>query len=496
MTVKVVVKKNAYHDSVTLMAISGQVKGVPGVTEAVVNMGTGMNKELMQSIGLLTDEAAACGPDDLLIAVRADSEAACEAAAQAAEDFLAKQGKTKGGGRTVRPTSIVSAVKAQPEANLAIISVPGVYAAREAMTALRQGLHVMLFSDNVTLSEEKKLKDFAHEQGLLLMGPDCGTAIINGKGLCFANAVRRGNIGIVGASGTGVQEVTVQIDRLGGGVSQVLGTGGRDLKEEIGGVMMLDCIEALKNDPETQVIVIISKPPAPSVAAKIADAAGACGKPTVICFINASGTDDPARRIYFRSGLEAAARQAAVLSGAQLAAAECGAQDRPNEAYKFAAGQNKIFGLFCGGTLCSEAAGMIQTAGGSAGHRFVDLGDDEYTLGRPHPMIEPGLRNPHILAAAADPGVAVILLDLVLGCGSHLDPAGVLLPAVREARETAAAAGREVAFVAYVCGTDKDPQDCREQERRLAEAGVLLAGSNAAAARLAMSVAAGEGAWN
>lgn len=493
MTVKVVIKKNAYHDSVTLMAISGQIKEVPGVTEAVVNMGTGMNKELMKSIGLLTDEAAACSPDDLLIAVRADDAAACEAAAKAAEDFLVQRGKQKSGERTVRPVSIVSALKTQPGANLAIISVPGAYAAREAMTALRQGLHVMLFSDNVSLEDEKKLKEFAHEQGLLLMGPDCGTAIINGKGLCFANAVRRGSIGIVGASGTGTQEVTVQIDRLGGGVSQVLGTGGRDLKEEIGGLMMLDCLEALKNDPETKVIVMISKPPAPSVAAKIVAAAGDCGKPAVLCFLNSGGTDDAARQIYFCSGLEEAARQAVKLSGKEPAA-ECDAQAIRQATHEFAAGQDKIFGLFCGGTLCSEASGILQKAGGaSVGHRFVDLGDDEYTLGRPHPMIEPGLRDPHIAAAAADPGVAVILLDVVLGCGSHLDPAGVALPAILEARKVAAAAGREIAFVAYVCGTDKDPQDLREQERKLTDAGVVIAGSNAAAARLAMKLAAGKG---
>ena len=267
MAIKIAVKKNAYHDSVTLMAISGQVKSVAGVTEAVVNMGTGMNKELMKAIGLLNEEASACGPDDLLIAIRAETDAACDEAVKAAEEFLAQRGKGKSGERTVRPTTIVSAVKMTPEANLAIISVPGAYAPREAMNALRQGLHVMLFSDNVSLAEEKALKEYAHEQGLLMMGPDCGTAIINGTGLCFANAVRRGNIGIAGASGTGTQEVTVLVDRLGGGVSQVLGTGGRDLKEEIGGIMMLDCIAVLAKDPATEVIVLISKPPAAKVAA-------------------------------------------------------------------------------------------------------------------------------------------------------------------------------------------------------------------------------------
>lgn len=495
MTVKVVSKKNSYHDSVTLMAISGKVKAVPGVTEAVVNMATGMNKELMRAIGLLTAEAAACGPDDLLIAVRADSDEACAAGAQAAEEFLAQKGKMKSGDRTVRPTSIVSAVKAQPGANLAIISVPGAYAAREAMTALRQGLHVMLFSDNVPLAEEKKLKEFAHERGLLLMGPDCGTAIINGEGLCFANAVRHGNIGLVGASGTGTQEVSVQIDRLGGGLSQVLGTGGRDLKEEIGGLMMLDCIAALQQDPATTVIVVVSKPPAAPVAAKITAALATGAKPAVVCFIGSADQSGASERLVFCRTLDETARRAVELSGIQTDRLSEPSVFPGSERLAFAPGQEKICGLFCGGSLCGEASGIIQAeAGGAAGHRFLDLGDDEYTVGRPHPMIEPDLRNPHILAAASDPTVAVILLDLVLGYGSHLDPAGVMLPTIAAARDIAKAAGRPLAFAAYVCGTDRDPQDCREQERKLTAAGVLTAGSNAAAARLALGIAAGKGA--
>ncbi len=315
MAIKIAVKKNAYHDSVALMAISGQVKSVAGVTEAVVNMGTGMNKELMKAIGLLNEEASACGPDDLLIAIRAETDAACDEAVKAAEEFLAQRGKGKSGERTVRPTTIVSAVKMTPEANLAIISVPGAYAPREAMNALRQGLHVMLFSDNVSLAEEKALKEYAHEQGLLMMGPDCGTAIINGTGLCFANAVRRGNIGIVGASGTGTQEVTVLVDRLGGGVSQVLGTGGRDLKEEIGGIMMLDCIAVLAKDPATEVIVLISKPPAAKVAEKILHAVKSAGKPAVVCFLNSRATKEECSRISFCSTLEETAQKAVELSG-------------------------------------------------------------------------------------------------------------------------------------------------------------------------------------
>ena len=493
MAIKVAVKKNAYYDSVTLMAVSGQVKGVAGVTEAVVNMGTAMNKELMKAIGLLTEEAAGCGPDDLLIAVRAGSDEICEDAILAAEQFLAQLGKTKsGGGRAVRPTTIASALKMAPLANLAVISVPGAYAGSEAMNALRQGLHVMLFSDNVSLAEERKLKEYAHQQGLLMMGPDCGTAIINGVGLCFANAVRRGNIGIVGASGTGTQEVTVQIDKLGGGLSQVLGTGGRDLKEEIGGIMMLDCIEALAKDPATEVVVLISKPPAQSVAAKITNALKTCGKPAVVCFLHSIRSDGDSGPVHFCSTLEETAVKAMELAGIKSAGicpdpAVTELADKSKS--RLAPGQRTIRGLFCGGTLCGEAGGIVTAETGiNQGHRFIDLGDDEYTLGKPHPMIEPGLRLPFILEAAADPAVAVILLDVVIGSGSHADPAGVVAPAVREAEKIALAAGRQLIFVAYVCGTDKDPQDRREQEGKLKAEGVLLAGSNAAAARVAAAI--------
>lgn len=493
MTTKIIIKPNSYHDSVTLMAISGKVKAVPGVTEAVVNMATGMNKELMQAIGLFSAAAATAGPDDLLIAIRADSAAACEQAALAAEDFLAQRGRRQTGSRRVRPASIASAVQQQPAANLAVISVPGAYAAREALAALQQGLHVMLFSDNVSLAEEKKLKQFAHERGLLMMGPDCGTAIINGKGLCFANAVRRGSIGLVGASGTGTQEVTVQIDRLGGGISQALGTGGRDLTEEIGGIMMLDCLAALQADPATAVIVVISKPPSAPVAAAIIAALKTGGKPAVVCFLNHAGdAADEGGQLYFCSSLETTARQAVALSGLKVDAALAPPSTGPAKPLVLALGQHSIRGLFCGGTLCSEAAGIVAAALPAAGHRFLDLGDDEYTVGRPHPMIEPSLRNPHILEAAADPGVAVVLLDVVLGYGSHPDPAGVALTAIAAASDIAAAAGRTLTFVGYVCGTEQDPQNRSEQNRKLALAGVRLADSNAAAARLAVAIAAGK----
>lgn len=491
MTVHVEVRKNTYYDSVTLMALTQKMAALPDVAAAVAVMATPMNRDLLAGVGLLTDAAETAGADDLVVAIRAESDAACEAALavfSGAADKRAADNRAE-----AAAVSLVGAVGQLPDANLAVISVPGEYAAREARAALRRGLHVMLFSDNVTLADEVDLKKTAHEKGLLVMGPDCGTAIINGVALCFANAVRRGNIGIVGASGTGTQEVTVHIDRRGGGLSQVLGTGGRDLGEAVGGIMMLDCLAALAADPATAVIVLVSKPPAPAVAAKILAAVKACGKPVVCCFLGGDGAAATAAGAYFAATLEQAARAAVTLAtGAKPEAPACRHEKlialAATARTKLAPGQKTVRGLFCGGTLCQEAALLV----GGQGHTFVDLGDDQYTKGKPHPMIEPSLRLPHIRDAARDPSVAVLLLDIVLGYGAHPDPAGATVPAIAEAKQIARADGRHLEVVAYVCGTDADPQGRADQESKLAAAGVILAKSNARGAYLAAAIVSGE----
>lgn len=488
MTVHVEVRKNTYYDSVTLMALTQKMAALPGVAEAVAVMATPMNRDLLAGVGLLSGDAEAAGTDDLVVAIRAESEAACAAALAVfagAADRRAADKKT-----ATAFVSIASAARSLPDANLAVISVPGEHAAREARAALRQGLHVMLFSDNVALADEVELKQLAHDKGLLLMGPDCGTAIVNGVALCFANAVSSGGIGVVGASGTGTQEITVHIDRLGGGVSQVLGTGGRDLGEAVGGIMMLDCLAALAKDEATAVIVLVSKPPAPAVAAKIYAAIKACAKPVVVCFLGGDAAAATASGAYFAATLEDAARAAvAIDAGVKPAASRCRHEKLKTMASvakaRLVPEQKSVRGLFCGGTLCQEAARLV----GGEGHVFIDLGDDEYTKGRPHPMIEPSLRLPHILAAARDPSVAVVLLDIVLGYGAHPDPAGVTVPAIAEAQEIARAAGRHIEFIAYVCGTDADQQGRDHQENKLAAAGALLAKSNARGAYLAAAIA-------
>lgn len=488
------VRRDTYRDSVELMRIAAQLEGLDGVARAALLMGTPANRELMAAAGLLSADAQTAGANDLVIAVSTESEAAAEAALARADQLLKSQPVVGVGGSFVEaaPQTLAQAVTEVPDASLVMISTPGAYATAEAMKALKRGLHVFLFSDNVSVADEIELKRIACEKHLLVMGPDCGTAIIDGIPLGFANAVRRGRIGLIGASGTGLQQVSCLIDRLGEGASQVIGVGGHDLSEAVGGVMMLAAIERLAADPETDVLVLVSKPPAPEVTRRVLDAACAAGKPVVVNFLGGDLSAIREAGAIAASTLEDAARLAvAVARGRMPVGLGIDGLDAELQASADAAratlipGQHTVRGLFSGGTLCSEAGLLIGAHLDPDRFTVIDFGDDEYTVGRPHPMIDFRLRNESIVAAAEDPSTAVILLDIVLGYGSHADPAEAIRPAVAKALEVARAAGRNLTLVASVCGTDTDPQGLARQEDRLRAMGVILAPSNAQAARLA-----------
>ncbi len=516
MSILTRIKPSEYHDSITLMQAAAAVLEMPGVQDAAVVMGTPANHEIIAAAGLLTPEAAAARPDDLVIVVSAVDEATATAALATAETILAQRVEHAADAGLPRPKSLASAVAAAPDANLAVISVAGRYASQEARTALQQGLNVLLFSDNVPLDEEIALKQLAVERGLLCMGPDAGTAIINGVALGFANKVPRGNVGLVSAAGTGLQGVTCGIARRGAGLSQAIGTGGRDLKEAVGGAMMLQGLAALQADPETEVIVLISKPPAEAVAGKILNTVKG-PKPIVVCFLGAD--PDPIEKagaIPATSLTQAAAVAAALATGANWCDALVKLEEESvglialaaAEQAKLAAGQRVLRGLFVGGTFCYEAQVILRNLPEPVysnapldkarkletrflgeteflGHTCTDLGEDEFTQGRLHPMIDPSLRNRRIVQAAHDPQVAVILLDVVLGYGAHPDPAGATVEAIQEAQRIAAGAGRHISFIASVCGTETDPQSLSRQEAALREAGVIVLPDNASAARLA-----------
>jgi len=497
----VIVRKDSYYDSVMLLRISRDVKAHKGVEDAVVAMGTPANRELLEKSGYVGAALAAATANDLVIAVRVDGvpPSAIEAVVDKLLDARASSAAPVD---ETRVTSLVAAVRAEPRCNLVLISVPGEHATREARRALGLGRHVLLFSDNVSLEDEVALKQEAVAKGLLMMGPDCGTAIINGVPLAFANVVRRGSIGIVGAAGTGIQEVSACIHRLGGGVSQAIGTGGRDLCVGVGGLMMLLGIEALAADAATEVLVVVSKPPAAQVADTIIAAVRAAGKPAVVHFVG-SASRPPIDKVVFADSLAGTAEEACRLAGRKPTPSGPAFDDAlvAELARRLKAGQT-LCGLFCGGTTGYEALALLDRAGlrvrsnlhkaldlsidGTAvvsGHVLLDLGDDAFTAGRPHPMIEPELRNERLAQELARREVGVLLFDVVLGYGSHCDPAGVLVRGVR-----AAMRGRPLVAIASVTGTDGDPQGYEAQQRLLNEAGVVVMPDNRRAAELAAAV--------
>ena len=630
------VRRGFYLDSVALMRISADLAALPGVEDAVAMIGTPANVEIMREAGLLAPEGEAAGPNDLVVAVRAFGEAAAEAALGRAEDALERKRAPAEGGQW-RPRTLDGALDRMADANLVVVSTPGAYAAREARRALDRGLNVMLFSDNVPLESERALKERAHARGLLVMGPDCGTAYVAGTPLAFANVVPRGRIGVVAASGTGLQEVAVLLARVGAGISHGIGVGGRDLSDAVGGISTLDAIDLLATDTGTDHLILVSKPPGPRTARLVFDRLAASGKPCTAVVFGAgeggieaptaaaaqpiapvadtlpateappagrreSGADpDPDSQ-----GRRAAAPSAGPVLAPTLKAAveratgctiapdyDLGAVTR-REAARLEPGRRALRGLFCGGTLATEAKAVLAAAGltvasnaapsakagtdepgpgiplGEGGqrsparagtvnpdvhrpergqappvrhgadepgaprrgsgqvsyvrpgmnesdvprhgaeqvlsaragparpgepgvprhaagaarsvHTVIDLGADEYTVGRPHPMIDPAPRTAKLREALADPEVAVVLLDVVLGLGAHADPARPVWDAVSEAL------GEGPVIVASVCGTGDDPQDYERQAAMLADAGVIVAPSNADAAAIAAMI--------
>ena len=470
------IRAGAYYDSVVLMQLQRSLAALPGMVDAGVVMATPANKELLLLTELWPETGQSVTPDDLLIVLKAETEqAAADAIAQV--DELLKRRRSSGS-QSFRPRSLDSAAKALPDAEWVLVSVPGRYAAGVAKEALSLNKHVFLYSDNVPVADEVAIKQQAQEKGLLVMGPDCGTAVINGIGLGFANRIRRGNIGLVAASGTGLQAVSSHIHQLGGGVSQAIGTGGRDLKPDVGGATTRQGLDLLARDEETAVIILISKPPAPEVATQLLSAAQSVGKPVIVNFI---GYPPPARQLgnlHFANN----AWETAVLA-IQLAQT---ASETPPRSPRSPQLTGFLRGLFSGGTLAYEAMLGLQTSLSplysngpirpdqqladplvSQAHTILDMGEDDFTQGRLHPMMDNDLRIRRLRQEAADPEVGMILLDVVLGEGSHPDPASELAPVI--AQITGGEQSLPVAVI--LIGTDEDPQDMAAQTKKLIKAG-------------------------
>lgn len=495
------VRAGSYYDSVVLMQLQRALADLPGVRDAGVVMGTPANKELLTQSALVTAGALRAAPEDLILVVQAESEQAGRAALAKVDDLLSARRTQQSD--AYRPKTLSSATRMFPEADWTLISVPGAYAAAVARDALNLGQNVFLYSDNVPVEDEVSLKESAAGKGLLVMGPDCGTARVEGAGLGFANRVRQGRIGIVAASGTGLQAVMVGIHRLGEGISQAFGTGGRDLTADVEARTARQALTLLKDDANTEVIVIVSKPPSSSVAKQLLSAAKACDKPVVVNFIGYSEEPNAAGRATCISF-------ARTLNGtAELAVQRLAASDsdhptgKPEDSFQPTAAPAQrvspvrpgscLRALYAGGTLACEALFLLQgflpsirsngplpgglqleNAHRSQGHTVVDLGGDAFTVGRLHPMLDNELRIRRLLQEAEDPETGLILLDVVLGDGAHPDPASELGPAIEEAIHTAARHGRSMPVVAVVIGTNADPQGLGRQVERLKEAGAAV----------------------
>ena len=494
-----IIEKNSYHDSIVLMLLTNHLKEIAGVNNVQVMMGTPANKDIFKTGGLATPELDQATPNDMVVVVDVDDEALIDQVVAESKNYLEEQSQAKEDeGTTERVRTWDKALEVGKDAPLALISIPGVYAAPEIERALDAGKHVFCFSDNVSIEDEARLKKLAHEKGLLLMGPDCGTGVANGIPLAFANRTRRGEIGIVGASGTGIQEVATTIHKLGGGVTNAIGTGGRDLKAAVDGTTLKDGVALLDQDPSVKVIVVISKPPAKEVRDSVMDLLRAAHKPVVVVFMG-ERPDHHEEGFYQAYTLEETAHLAVdLLNGQQPTAV---AEELPVPDVKLAEGQKNIKAYYSGGTLAYEAATMINdTVGLNAesgvdgailnqdGYEVLDLGDDVYTQGRPHPMIDATVRKQMMTDAGQDPETAVILIDDVLGYGTHDDMAGELAPTIKKVIADAKAQGRELPVVATIVGTDLDIQDYAGQKKTLEEAGAVVCQSNAQAVKVALAL--------
>ncbi len=493
------IRSGAYYDSIILMQLQRALAGLPGILNAAVVMGTDANKDLLTQSDLLTPEVQTAGADDLVIVVKAKDDPTAQSTLEQVDDLLTSR-KGPGIDQEYLPKSLETAAQMLPNAQWVLVSVPGRYAANVSRQALGLGKHVFLFSDNVSLDDEIELKQIAVKKGLLIMGPDCGTAIVNGVGMGFANRIRSGPIGLIAASGTGLQQVSARLHQMGSGISHALGTGGRDLTQKVNALTAQQAIDLLSRDQQTNVIVLISKPPASDVADKLVRAARLTRKPVVVNFIGYATAVRQVDNVYFAATFDETAKLAV-----QLATSAPQAKIAHElHTQRFTPDQRYLRGLFSGGTLAYEAQLILKDYLPSVyanapldkdfrladtlvsqAHTIVDLGEDEFTVGRLHPMMDNDLRIHRLEVEASDPQVAVILLDVVLGYGAHPDPAGELAPAIARARSKAEESERYLEVVAVITGTDEDPQDLDIQITQLEEAGAVVFTSNDEAARYA-----------
>ncbi|MDG6898346.1 MAG: FdrA family protein [Nitrososphaerota archaeon] len=510
MPVVNVVRKNFYRDSIQLMRLTEDAKKLPGVADAVISMGTDTNMLLLRQLGLLSPDGEGAHDGDLVLAVKVEGGQDVNRIVESVVQLV----MAPSSGAAERETtgelfySVDSAVKQVVGANLAIVSLPGNLAFEPAMELLEHGINVHLFSDHVSREDEARLKQYATSKGLLVLGPGAGTSLINGVGLGFANVVRRGGIGIVASAGTGLQEASVLLDQLGLGVSHGLGVGGSDVSNEIGGIMMKDSLKLLETDGRTRVVMIVAKTPSETVMKEVMSFMNdGLSKPVVACFLGLDAQTSQNGRVVYARTLHSAVNLVSKISGGEARARfkkalAMSSEQLKRQALEMSRGlsgdQKYVRALYSGGTLAHETLLIyreligeaysntplsrsfeLQNPTKSKGNTVIDLGDEFFTAGRPHPMIDPTMRRLRILEEGKDRGVAAILLDIVLGYGSSADPAGSLAGAISDARAAAKSEDRNLVVMAHVCGTEADPQNLSSQLERMAKAGVVVYPTNA-----------------
>jgi FdrA protein len=474
---------NSYFDSVTLMRLNTDLAKYPGVNKVSVMMGTPANLALMTEQELWNAESPLVTPIDLCIAINYEDEDNLTDVKTALETFLKNGGlqnsNKKVNAENVMVRSWLQGAQVLPDPKVAFISVPGPFAAAEAKQALEAGFDVFLFSDNVALDDEMVLKQRAQQLGLIVMGPDCGTSLLSGAHFGFVNHVQAGSVGIVAASGTGAQEVSCALDRAGIGISHIIGTGGRDLSEAVGGISTRQALQWMSEDDKTERILLISKPPAVSVAERLIKDLQALGKPVGVLFLGSKVASKYPRVNFFHT------------LGELIAWAGGGELETPPVLPRHA-GRN-IRALYVGGTFAHQAAGLMNvhpSEGGKPwmqkGDCIIDFGDDRFTVGRPHPMIDGGLRQEAIKEALLDDQTGVVVCDVLLGDGSEEDPAGRVAEAVNRAKGQRTSTDFP-AVVAHVVGTKQDPQGYEGQIKRLRDEGVIVTETSTTAVLAALA---------
>jgi len=497
-----ITKKNFFRDSVQMMQFSQQLKDEQGVIDAAIVMGTDLNKNTLKKMGLLTEDGISATENDTLITINCQDENSLNNAVQKAEQLLTSDiTKSKN-----EFNDLSSALDAFDNANMASLSIPGQFVKEMATELIRKQLHLFVFSDHVPLEDEILLKNLALENNVLFMGPEAGTSILNGTVFGFGNRIRSGSVGIIGASGTGIQESSTMIDLFGEGISHAIGVGGRDLRNDIGGMMTMKTMEVFEDDPNTKAVLLVSKPVGDDVRNKIINKINNFSKKNyVLCLIGDNENREDSAKIKFSKSIQISVLKILkYVNDDAYKKIKDVVRKQVDDSIKLAKSlssdlnndQRFVRGFFAGGTLCYESKIILEQMIGkvysnlssddeysikgnaaSKENTLIDFGEEEFTSARPHPIIDPLLRKNRILEDADDPNVGVIIIDIICGINAAKNTMAFHAETIKKAIENAKEKGRRLSVFAYICGTEKDVSE--NELKLLTDSGAKLFTSNA-----------------